>query len=55
GEVILQVGQKAVAELKDVTARVDELKSEGRRTVMFLISGEADKLRFVSLRFEEAQ
>ncbi|MBA3516654.1 MAG: Do family serine endopeptidase, partial [Rhizobiales bacterium] len=41
GEVILQVGQKAVAELKDVTARVDELKSEGRRTVMFLISGEA--------------
>lgn len=55
GEVILQVGQEAVAEPKDMTARVDKLKLEGRRTVMLLISGEADKLRFVSLRFEEAQ
>ena len=35
--------------------RVEELKSEGRRTVMFLVSGAENKLRFVSLRFEDAQ
>jgi serine protease Do len=55
GEVILQVSQTAVAAPEDVATRVDKLKSEGRRSVMLLISGAENKLRFVSLRFEEAQ
>jgi serine protease Do len=53
GDVIVQVSQKTVADPKDVTARFDELKSEGRRTVMLLVSGAEKKLRFISLRFDE--
>ncbi len=55
GEVIVQVSQTAVAAPEDVATRVDKLKSEGRRSVMLLISGAENKLRFVSLRFEEPQ
>ncbi len=55
GDVIVQVSQRAVSEPDDVTTRVEQLKSEGRRTVMFLVSGAENKLRFVSLRMEEAQ
>jgi len=55
GEVIVQVSQKDVSSADEVAARIEELKSEGRRTVMLLVSGEDNKLRFVSLRFEDAQ
>lgn len=53
GEVILQVSQKDVSAPQEVIDRIEELKAEGRRTVMFLMSGEDNKLRFVSLRFED--
>ena len=36
-------------------ARIEQLKTEGRRTVMLLVSGAENKLRFVSLRFEDAK
>ncbi len=55
GEVIVQVSQKDVSTADEVTARIEELKSEGRRTVMLLVSGEDNKLRFVSLRLDAAQ
>ncbi len=55
GDVIVQVSQKTVSEPDDVAARVQELKSEGRRTVMLLVAGSEKKMRFVSLRFEGAQ
>ena len=55
GEVIVQVSQTDVTKPEDVVARIEELKSEGRRTVMLLVSGADNKLRFVSLRFEDAQ
>ncbi len=54
GEVIVQVSQTDVTEPSQVIARIEALKSEGRRTVMFLVSGADKKLRFVSLRFEDA-
>jgi serine protease Do len=54
GEVIVQVSQTDVTKPEEVVARIEELKSEGRRTVMFLVSGTDKKLRFVSLRIEEA-
>ena len=41
-----------MAEPSEVAKRVEELKKEGRRTVMLLVSGAENKLRFVSLRFE---
>jgi serine protease Do len=53
GEVIVQVSQQDVAAPEEVIARIEELKAEGRRTVMLLVSGEGNKLRFVSLRFED--
>jgi serine protease Do len=55
GDVIEQVSQTDVAAPEEVAARIEELKTEGRRTVMFLVSGAENKKRFVSLRFEEAQ
>jgi serine protease Do len=55
GDVIVQVSQEDVTAPEEVLARIEELKSEGRRTVMFLVSGTENKLRFVSLRFGDAQ
>jgi serine protease Do len=55
GDVIVQVSQEDVRNADEVMARVKQLKAEGRRTVMFLVSSAEDKLRFVSLRFEDAQ
>ncbi len=55
GEVIVQVSQTDVSTPEEVAARIDELKSEGRRTVMLLVSGADNKLRFVSLRFDGSQ
>jgi serine protease Do len=53
GDVIVQVSQEAVADANDVAALVEKLKEQGRRTVMFLLSGAENKLRFVSFRFED--
>ncbi len=53
GDVILQVSQQDVAAPEEVVARIEELRAEGRRTVMLLVSGEGNSLRFVSLRFED--
>jgi serine protease Do len=55
GDVIVQVSQKDVAAPADVVTRIEQLKSEGRRTVMFLVSGIQNKMRFVSLRFGDPQ
>ena len=52
GDVIVQVSQKDVGAPEEVGARIEELKAQGRRSVMFLVSGAQNKLRFVSLRFE---
>ncbi len=53
GEVIVQVSQTDVSSAEEVVARIEELKAEGRRTVMLLVSGEDKKMRFVSLRFAD--
>jgi serine protease Do len=52
GDVIVQVSQKPVGEPGEVTSRVEQLKSEGRRTVTLLVSSADNKQRFVSLRFD---
>ena len=54
GEVIVQVSQTDVNEPSQVVKKIEELKKEGRRSVMLLVSGADRKLRFVSLRIEEA-
>ena len=45
------MSQKTSRKPDEVVARVEELKSEGRRTVMFLVTGSEKKMRFVSLAF----
>ncbi len=53
GEVILQVSQWDVKAPEEVIARIEELKAQGRRTIMLLLSGEGNTQRHVSLRFED--
>lgn len=55
GEVIVQVSQWDVKAPEEVIARIEALKAEGRRTVMLLVQGEGNRLRHVSLRFEDEQ
>jgi serine protease Do len=55
GEVIVQVSQADVTEPNQVIAKIAQLKSEGRRTVMLLVSGADKKLRFVSLKIDAAK
>jgi serine protease Do len=55
GEVIVQVSHEPVAEPEDVTSRLEAMRTEGRRRVMLLIAGAAQKLRFVSLNLDGPQ
>jgi serine protease Do len=53
GEVIVQVSHEPVTDPEDVTTKLEALQTEGRRRVMLLIAGAAQKLRFVSLNLGE--
>ena len=53
GDVIVEVGQEAIAEPADVAERVDALKEEGRRSILLLLSNGKGELRFLALRAEE--
>jgi serine protease Do len=55
GEVIVQVSHEPVTQPEDVTSKLEALKTEGRRRVMLLIAGAAQKLRFVSLNLDGPQ
>jgi serine protease Do len=49
GDLILEVGQEAVANPADVTKRVETLKKEGRKNALFLISNARGEERFVAV------
>jgi serine protease Do len=49
GEVIVEVAQEAVTSPADIQRRIDRLKSEGRRSALFLIANAEGELRFVAL------
>jgi serine protease Do len=51
GDVIVEAGQKAVVRLDDLTARVDEAKEAGRKSLLLLVRREGDP-RFVALSIE---
>jgi serine protease Do len=55
GDVIVEVGQEAVATPADVARRIEELTSEGRRSALFLMSGKNNDLRFVAIRIGDEQ
>jgi serine protease Do len=51
GDVITEAGQQKVATLKDLTARIEEAKEAGRKSLLLLIRREGDP-RFVAVSLE---
>jgi serine protease Do len=49
GEVIVEVAQEAVNNTGDVKKRVDQLKKDGKKSVLLLVSNADGELRFVAL------
>src|ERR1700754_285895 len=49
GEVIVEVAQEAVGNAADVKKRVDQLKKDGKKSILLLVSNAEGELRFVAL------
>jgi len=49
GEVIVEVAQEAVSSAADVKKRVDQLKKDGKKSVLLLVANSDGELRFVAL------
>jgi serine protease Do len=49
GDVIVEVAQEAVSNVADVKKRVDQLKKDGKKSVLLLVSNADGELRFVAL------
>src|SRR5450432_1656213 len=49
GEVIVEVAQEAVTSAADVKKRVDQLKKDGKKSILLLVSNADGELRFVAL------
>jgi serine protease Do len=49
GEVIVEVAQEAVSNTADVKKRIDQLKKDGKKSVLLLIANSDGELRFVAL------
>jgi len=49
GDVIVEVAQEAVANAADIKKRVDQLKKDGKKSVLLLVSNADGELRFVAL------
>jgi serine protease Do len=49
GDVIVEVAQESVANAADVKNRVDQLKKDGKKSILLLVSNGAGELRFVAL------
>src|ERR1700716_2108068 len=49
GEVIVEVAQEAVSNAADVKKRIDQLKKEGKKSILLLVSNADGELRFVAL------
>jgi serine protease Do len=49
GEVIVEVAQEAVSNAADIKKRVEQLKKDGKKSVLLLVSNAEGELRFVAL------
>jgi serine protease Do len=49
GDVIVEVAQEAVTNGGDVKKRIDQLKKDGKKSVLLLVSNADGELRFVAL------
>tara|TARA_R110002110_G_scaffold413629_1_gene641261 strand:- start:2834 stop:4333 length:1500 start_codon:yes stop_codon:yes gene_type:complete len=52
GDVIVEVGQQEVQSPKDVAARVDQARKDGKKSVLLLVESR-EGLRFVALRIDQ--
>ena len=50
GDVIVEIAQERVDLAADVDTRIDQLRSEGRRSALFLLANKDGDLRFVAVR-----
>ena len=49
GDVIVEVAQEAVSSGADIQKRVDQLKKDGKKSVLLLVANGDGELRFVAL------
>src|SRR5450631_3293442 len=49
GEVIVEVAQEAVSNAADIKKRIDQLKKDGKKSVLLLVANGDGELRFVAL------
>jgi serine protease Do len=49
GDVIVEVAQEAVTNAADIKKRIDQLKKDGKKSVLLLVSNGDGELRFVAL------
>ena len=49
GEVIVEIAQEAVSNAADVKKRIDQLKKDGKKSVLLLVANADGELRFVAL------
>jgi len=49
GDVIVEVAQEAVSSAGDIKKRIDQLKKDGKKSVLLLVSNGDGELRFVAL------
>jgi serine protease Do len=49
GDVIVEVAQEAVSSAADIKKRVDQLKKDGKKSILLLVSNGDGELRFVAL------
>ncbi len=52
GDVIQEISQEPVSNAADAVSRIDELKKDGRRSVLLLLMREGGELRFVAVRLD---
>jgi serine protease Do len=52
GDLIVEIGQEQVGSPPEVTAKVNQAKQDGRKSILLLVDRQGD-LRFVALRFKE--
>ena len=49
GDVIVEVAQEAVSNAADVKKRIDQVKKDGKKSVLLLVANGEGELRFVAL------
>ena len=49
GDVIVEVAQEAVSNAADIKKRVDQLKKDGKKSILLLVANGEGELRFVAL------